>query len=168
MQVSDKEPSVTHYKQHPLRACAPAFPSRAILVSRLGRQRSGVRQNRKGLVQRYLPSTRPQSPSLTSVVHMYPRGGYLTSWIIASLSAVNLTRQLSPQGLTQVTHSWETGEMNGGLGGGPMQSWETVAGFSGWSEVSEYLGSEIPIRWERGRKEKDRMSKTNLTLFVIN
>lgn len=146
--MADKEPSVTHYKQHPLRAFPPAFPSRAVLVPRSGRLRSGIRQDRKDLVQSYLPSTHPQSPRVTSVVHMYLRGGYLTSWITASTLRLEFKlAALFPRAPTGHSQPRDWGE-EWRAGRGPPQSWETMAGFSGWSEVTEYLGSEIPIRGE--------------------
>ena len=52
---------------------------------------TGVRgHDRKGLIQTHVPSMLPQSLSLIIAVHMYPRGGYLTSWVIVSLSLVNV------------------------------------------------------------------------------
>lgn len=47
-------------------------------------------QDRKGLIQRHLPSLLPQGLSLTIAVHTYPREGYLPSWLIVSLSLVNV------------------------------------------------------------------------------
>lgn len=74
VQVADKELSVTRYKQHPLHAFPPAFPSRTILVSRVGRQRSGIRQNRKGLGPKISPFHSSPEPEFNKCSTRVPQG----------------------------------------------------------------------------------------------